>query len=210
MAALCGGFARDFLPAQEYFDYGLWVPADKYRPLSDSSSVESSDVSTDAGKGPAMRPMPVAPEVIPDKTKQELEEKFKQAGNGASALSPDQACTLARRLGYAPSNADIEALGGKKMSMAEVEAWLPKVMHTEDTPDLLCQICEYYDVGHTGTLRKVVLCNILKNFGEPLSDAEIEKILQYVHTHHTFKTQSHAHSNTHEHRPTRLIAEGLQ
>jgi Ca2+-binding EF-hand superfamily protein len=101
----------------------------------------------------------------------------------SKAITADQAGQLARELGLAPSQEDIERLKeakGDDVSYEDFHSFLVKSTHPEDSEDLLVGFFEHFDLEKSGKLSKVVIRNLLANFGEPIHDDCIEAILGNV------------------------------
>lgn len=182
MALICKDICQDCVPGQEFFEYGLWMPANKYRPDSDDSSDgesesggshSSSSQSDDKGKKPQEDPHL-------DEALSKLKESYATVAKGKSSVTAAEAGQVARLLNLAPSQEEIRQLKeakGDNVTQADIEAWLKEIAHGEDDVEHLIKFFQYYDLQKTGKLSKTQIKNLLRSYGEPLTDAEIDAIL---------------------------------
>ncbi|EZG55226.1 putative myosin light chain [Gregarina niphandrodes] len=174
MAMLCRDLCRDLLPPAEYFDYGLWIPAGRYRADSDIEEPSDDEVTGSVEKTQE-EPIPTGPVLKPN----EVESMMKEITGSTSGCTPEQAADVARRLGGAPSLAEIQELKARKgqnISAKDIEEWMKTCGHN-DTVDNLVKFFEHYDKSHSGKLTRNQLSHLLRTYGEPLTDAEFNAIL---------------------------------
>eukprot|EP01053_Blabericola_migrator_P001659 Blabericola_migrator_1__1658@NODE_1445_length_4532_cov_230_960806_g958_i0_p3_GENE_NODE_1445_length_4532_cov_230_960806_g958_i0NODE_1445_length_4532_cov_230_960806_g958_i0_p3_ORF_typecomplete_len205_score31_22EFhand_7/PF13499_6/6_7e03EFhand_7/PF13499_6/32EFhand_7/PF13499_6/8_2e10EFhand_11/PF08976_11/2_4e03EFhand_11/PF08976_11/1e07EFhand_8/PF13833_6/1_5e02EFhand_8/PF13833_6/1_5e02EFhand_8/PF13833_6/0_00028EFhand_6/PF13405_6/0_00031EFhand_9/PF14658_6/0_0056DUF5580/PF17743_1/0_034HTH_12/PF08461_10/0 len=183
MALICRDVCRECIPEQEFFEYGLWMPADKYRPDSDieeSSGDESGSSSPSVDTAGLEKEKKAAEEAKFQAIKGEMTKKFDTVAKGKSSVSAAEAGDVARLLGYAPSLEEIRALRetkGDNLSLADIEAWVKTIGHGDDNVDNLIVFFQYYDTTKSGKLSRTQIKNLLRSYGEPLSDQEIDTIL---------------------------------
>eukprot|EP01055_Gregarina_sp_Pseudo9_P005375 Gregarina_sp_Pseudo_9__5374@NODE_64_length_4638_cov_86_865188_g59_i0_p1_GENE_NODE_64_length_4638_cov_86_865188_g59_i0NODE_64_length_4638_cov_86_865188_g59_i0_p1_ORF_typecomplete_len309_score32_98FH2/PF02181_23/0_046_NODE_64_length_4638_cov_86_865188_g59_i035384464 len=153
MALICKDICRDCVPGQEYFEYGLWMPADKYRPDSDDEPSSEGDSSSGSGSGVSdtdNKNLDQANAAKVSEVKSKLNDNFGKVSGGSSTVTAAKAGDVARLLGFAPSQEEIRALKeakGDSVSQADVEAWLLTVAHADDNVDHLVAFFQYYDLN---------------------------------------------------------------
>lgn len=179
MALLCKDVCRDLLPPQEYFDYGLWMPADNYRPESDESSSSASSDDENAKVASQAAEVDKANQAAIAAVKSEFSKKFDSVAGGSKTVTAEQAGYVARLLGFAPSQEEIRQLKAKSsaLSQQDVSEWLKVVAHADDNVDNLIKFFQYYDPKNTGTVTRQQMSNLLRTYGEPLTEAEVNGIL---------------------------------
>eukprot|EP01054_Gregarina_sp_Poly1_P006918 Gregarina_sp_Poly_1__6917@NODE_3755_length_895_cov_496_361111_g2410_i0_p1_GENE_NODE_3755_length_895_cov_496_361111_g2410_i0NODE_3755_length_895_cov_496_361111_g2410_i0_p1_ORF_typecomplete_len203_score34_17EFhand_7/PF13499_6/76EFhand_7/PF13499_6/8e11EFhand_11/PF08976_11/1_6e08EFhand_6/PF13405_6/1_3e06EFhand_6/PF13405_6/6_2e03EFhand_8/PF13833_6/6e02EFhand_8/PF13833_6/1_5EFhand_8/PF13833_6/0_0016EFhand_1/PF00036_32/0_013EFhand_1/PF00036_32/1_8e02SPARC_Ca_bdg/PF10591_9/5_6e03SPARC_Ca_bdg/PF10591_9/0 len=181
MALICKDVCRECLPGQEYFEYGLWMPADKYRPDSDDeASSEDQSGSSESSSGVDAKKLEAENAAKVNQAKSKLNDNFNKVSGGGSNVTAAQAGDVARLLGFAPSQEEIRQLKeakGDSVTQSDVEAWLVTIAHADDSVDHLVSFFQYYDTNKNGKLSKSQIKNLLRSYGEPLTDAEIDAIL---------------------------------
>eukprot|EP01071_Lankesteria_metandrocarpae_P002128 Lankesteria_metandrocarpae@DN2098_c0_g1_i1.p1 len=174
----CDNMLRTCSQPVEYFDYGLWLPplekAKKVEAAEESFESESDEVSEGTRKAAAAKAAAAAiPKAVVDEKKKAFETKY-----GPTA-TVDQAVAEAQLEGFAPSMQDLKALHekhGDKISFADYRIWQTSIQHTEDTEKHLVAFFELYDVNKSGFVTKRQVQNLLMNFGEPMTEAEVAGI----------------------------------
>eukprot|EP00923_Selenidium_pygospionis_P000901 GHVN01001396.1.p2 GENE.GHVN01001396.1~~GHVN01001396.1.p2 ORF type:complete len:272 (-),score=31.71 GHVN01001396.1:176-991(-) len=112
----------------------------------------------------------------------ERKERFQEKSEGVdSHITVDQASHLARDLGFAPSEQDVDNLrisSGGTVTYDAFQDFLVDINHPEDTLANLVKFFAMFDENGTGELSKAVIINLLTNFGEPLQDELAADILR--------------------------------
>eukprot|EP01057_Protomagalhaensia_wolfi_P001022 Protomagalhaensia_wolfi_Nauph_80__1021@NODE_1591_length_1453_cov_1942_631542_g138_i2_p1_GENE_NODE_1591_length_1453_cov_1942_631542_g138_i2NODE_1591_length_1453_cov_1942_631542_g138_i2_p1_ORF_typecomplete_len208_score46_18EFhand_7/PF13499_6/1_1EFhand_7/PF13499_6/7_8e10EFhand_11/PF08976_11/4_7e02EFhand_11/PF08976_11/2_5e08EFhand_8/PF13833_6/4_8EFhand_8/PF13833_6/0_00094EFhand_6/PF13405_6/4e03EFhand_6/PF13405_6/0_00033EFhand_6/PF13405_6/2_6e03EFhand_9/PF14658_6/6_8e03EFhand_9/PF14658_6/0_0075EFhand len=183
MALICRDVCRECVPESEFFEYGLWMPADKYRPDSDDEPESGSDDESGTSVGEPSGPSKEAQErerAIQEAAKSKLNQEFEKVSGGKTQVSAAEAGDVARRLGLAPSQEEIRMLReakGDSLTQQDVQEWFKTISHAEDDVDHLIVFFQYYDINKSGKLSRTQIKNLLRSYGEPLTDQEIDAIL---------------------------------
>eukprot|EP00917_Polyrhabdina_sp_WS-2016_P026927 GHVP01057652.1.p1 GENE.GHVP01057652.1~~GHVP01057652.1.p1 ORF type:complete len:196 (+),score=46.66 GHVP01057652.1:1120-1707(+) len=172
--SVCNDFFRDCAPPEEHFEFGIYVPKDEFRP--DAPPPEPSEGDEEGGAEPE--------DDVPAPTPQEKNkamQEFEAKSGGKKTLSVEAAASLVRSSGLAPSQAELQKFReekGDNITFEDLEDFKKKCHHKEDNPEHLGAFFRYYDPTGTGKLSRAQVKNLLANYGEPLTDPEIEAIFK--------------------------------
>jgi len=109
----------------------------------------------------------------------DLHKAFRETAGGSSKMTSSSVGTLARNMGFAPSQRnvkDFETKCGAECDEAQVKEFLVSLSHTEDKLSDLTKLFKQFDKAGDGKVTKKVLLHILSSIGEPLSAEEIDEI----------------------------------
>nr|CEL70975.1 TPA: Myosin light chain 3, related [Neospora caninum Liverpool] len=151
--------------------FGAALPDEAGADRRDSSS---RGPSTADGKGESVRR---ASHMQASVTQDAIKSQFDAASKGAETISVDQAAEAARKLGLAPSLAEIESLRSaaenSRVDRAAFAAFCDSAAH-EDEASQLASFFKVWDPKEKGTIPKGVAKNLLQSFGEPLTPEEAD------------------------------------
>eukprot|EP01055_Gregarina_sp_Pseudo9_P005374 Gregarina_sp_Pseudo_9__5373@NODE_64_length_4638_cov_86_865188_g59_i0_p3_GENE_NODE_64_length_4638_cov_86_865188_g59_i0NODE_64_length_4638_cov_86_865188_g59_i0_p3_ORF_typecomplete_len198_score1_54EFhand_7/PF13499_6/3_3e02EFhand_7/PF13499_6/1_7e10EFhand_11/PF08976_11/4_7e03EFhand_11/PF08976_11/6_3e09EFhand_6/PF13405_6/2e03EFhand_6/PF13405_6/3_5e03EFhand_6/PF13405_6/9_3EFhand_6/PF13405_6/4_9e06EFhand_8/PF13833_6/0_2EFhand_8/PF13833_6/0_00055DUF5580/PF17743_1/0_012EFhand_9/PF14658_6/0_049YrzK/PF17449 len=176
MALICRDILRDLFHFSDHSEYGLWMPADEYREESPDRRRDSTSSSIHSLSSSSS-----APRASPPPPPSRVQAAWKQVAGGKSTITGAQAGHVARLLDLAPSFGDIDQLRdaqGDSITFSELENWLTRIGHAEDTPEYLVTFFQHYDTTNSGFLTETQVRNLLRTYGEPLTEVEVEAIMR--------------------------------
>ncbi|PFH31489.1 hypothetical protein BESB_029240 [Besnoitia besnoiti] len=111
-------------------------------------------------------------------SEEERRRAFEEAAEGQPQITAEKAAQAARKLGLAPSLADVETLH-KNLTGAGVDPQtFAKFCHfcarSEDEGEQLATFFKAWDPTESGFISKAAAKNILRSFGEPLTEEEAD------------------------------------
>ncbi|KAJ1609295.1 hypothetical protein OIY81_2404 [Cryptosporidium canis] len=114
-------------------------------------------------------------------TKEKIEFSFRDAAGGGPSIQTSKIGEIVRRMGLAPSEAEIERFAAGVGSTCDLQSFTKfceSIVHPEDTYENLVQFFRSYDSKNTGSITNQQLTSLLTNTGEVLSEKEIEVLLK--------------------------------
>lgn len=164
-------------PPAGTFDYGLYFPTANYRgraaPPEQSTSERERQQAEKERLREAQAKAP-APNVQKD--------KFDKV-NGGKPITTANAGELSRSLGFSPSQADLKVLHdahGDSVTFEQFKAWQDKYClphKSRDTPDMLLNVFQTYDLADTGYMGRHQFETLLGNYGDALTPSEISALM---------------------------------
>ncbi|KAJ1608303.1 hypothetical protein OJ253_1988 [Cryptosporidium canis] len=114
---------------------------------------------------------------------EKIELSFKDAAGGGPSIQTSKIGEIVRRMGLAPSEAEIERFAAGVGSTCDLQSFTKfceSIVHPEDTYENLVQFFKSYDSKNTGSITNQQLTSLLTNTGEVLSEKEIEVLLNPI------------------------------
>ncbi|EAN33750.1 hypothetical protein TpMuguga_01g00513 [Theileria parva strain Muguga] len=161
-------------PEDSELNYFLWMPGFKYQPSFQEKLTKLRSLSTKSDS--------TVQEALEELIEVDvLEESFKKrAKNGV--LDVHLAGVLARELGASPSQADLlefEATCGKSVNFDNFKDFLAVSMYSSENREYLQDLLTSFENMSGGmTLSKFE--NLMRNYGEPLTDSELKELYKLV------------------------------
>eukprot|EP00923_Selenidium_pygospionis_P049109 GHVN01084543.1.p1 GENE.GHVN01084543.1~~GHVN01084543.1.p1 ORF type:complete len:204 (-),score=34.91 GHVN01084543.1:563-1174(-) len=154
-----------------HLEYFHWIPGPTWYPEKDQRYIYvEEDGSSDGTATPVQQPEEEAPQLEIEES--QLQTVFEAVGAGRSAISPEEAGQVARELGFAPSEEDIENIResvGENVNYEALQKFLQQVIHQEDSVEHLIKFFAHFDADNQGVLPKQAVSHLLTTFGEPLT-----------------------------------------
>ncbi|KAL8428131.1 hypothetical protein Efla_005834 [Eimeria flavescens] len=115
-------------------------------------------------------------------TDSSIASAFSEAAKGGSSFPADQLASAARSAGASPSLAEVKAFAAKCSSGVTASAFADFCKQTshKDSPQDLLAFFQSMDLMDTGKVKKEDVKKCLMSFGEGLSDAEADGVLNDI------------------------------